>query len=305
MKKLLGTVLLLLCTVAAIGQKLKPALNLAKDGTYSLLIKQTTTTTQTIRQRPLETTLILAAKVSFTVTDVKDTLYTISAKYDSVNLQMDLPNGTLQFSSERVDSANLYSKALAQLKGKSFQFTQSRSGRVIAIDQADENLANVTNNLKADTAQREQTFKQLQASLGDDAFRAIIEKVFLIYPSSAINKTEKWTIGSQIPGEPALALRNFYFIKSVLTADITIQGNGTAVSIARADTAKLNGMPVERSMAGNINSVITINKKTGLPKTAEITQNLKGNIIIADNIKLPGGLVIPIVTNSNLKVNTP
>ncbi|MCC8408851.1 DUF6263 family protein [Mucilaginibacter sp. UR6-1] len=305
MKKLWGTAFLLLFTFLATGQKLRPALNLTKGNTYTLILKQTTTTNQTIRERPLETRLILSAKMSFTVTDVQDTLYTVKAKYDSVSLQMDMPNGNLQFSSEHADTANLYSKVLAKLKALPFRLILTRTGKVAAANEAEKNLTEITNTLQVSAAQREQAFKQLQSSLGGNAIVDLLGKLIYIFPPSTINKTDKWVLTNNVDSEIPLMVHNFYFVKNTTLTDITIRGNGTAQTNLTNDTVQLNGMPVKRNLAGNTTSTITINKRNGWPKTAEVTQNLKGNIIVTDNPKLPGGLAIPVAISTTLTVITP
>ncbi|MCD8741742.1 DUF6263 family protein [Mucilaginibacter roseus] len=292
-------------TCSAFAQKRSIALKLKKDSTYSFVVKQTTTTSQTIRQRSLETRMTLLVRMSFKIADVRKDHYRIYAKYDSINLHMDMPNGNLQYSSENSDTTNIYSQILAAFKNKAFLVRLSRSGQIISADEADQYLSVIAQLTKANAAQREQAFTELQQSIGSNAVVNLLQKVFNVYPEVPVNSNEKWVIDTKSEGEPDLATRNYYVIKNILPKNIIIQGNGTIRSLSPTEPALLNGMPVERNLAGDTYVNISADKVSGWPLKAEVMEKLSGFMIIQDNSKLPGGLAIPVNINNIVTVDIP
>lgn len=298
-------ILLMLLTCFAFAQKRSIALKLKPGATYSFVLKQTTTTSQTIRQRPLETRLILTAGMRFMVSSVTEGYYTLNTTFDSIKLQLELPNGDLQFNTEKQSDSGIYALVLKSLRNSSFNMRLSKTGKIANIESADENLQKAIANIKADTAQRQQALEQLRQSVGSTAITNLLQKIFTVYPEMPVNSGDKWDIKTQSKGEPDLATRNYYIIKNILPKSIIIQGNGTIQSISPTKPALLNGMPVERNLAGDTYVNIITDYISGWPLKAEINEKLSGVTIIIDNPQLPGGLAIPTDINNIVTLSTP
>ncbi|GAA4921987.1 hypothetical protein GCM10023313_27380 [Mucilaginibacter defluvii] len=297
--------LLMLLTCFAFAQKRSIALKLKPGATYSFVIKQTSTTSQTIRQRPLETRLILTAGMRFMVSNVTEGDYTLNTTFDSIKLQLELPNGDLQFNTEKRGDSGIYAVVLKSLKKRPFNIRLSKTGKIMEVEGSDNNLQKAIADTKADTAQRQQALEQLRQSVGSTAITNLLQKIFNIYPEVAVSNNDKWIIQTQNKGEPDIATRNYYMVKTALPKSIVIQGNGTIQSVAPARPALLNGMPVERNLAGDTYVNITTDYISGWPLRAEINEKLNGVIIINDNPQLPGGLAIPININNIVTLSIP
>jgi hypothetical protein len=120
MKKNLILVIAIFILTSVQAQKHKLELNLVKGETYSQNFNSTVLTNQNLNGLNLKINMSIIGKTTYKVVDIKGLVYNMEVKYESLSMKMVLPNGVMEFSSEKKDEKDIFSTLLAELKGKIF-----------------------------------------------------------------------------------------------------------------------------------------------------------------------------------------
>jgi hypothetical protein len=293
----------LLFSYGAVAQKMALQLNLVKGNTYYNISRSAATINQTIQGQAMEINMVIAGKTSFTVTGIRDSLYDMQVKYDSLNLQMQLPNGNLNASTEG-SAADIFSAILAKLKSKPFLLVMSKTGRVQSVSGLEAIFNEIINGFpNVPAEQKAQASNQMMQSFGEKAFKGSIELYTYIFPAGKVAKNEKWVIDSELQSNISAKVHTVYSLKDVTPQHYIIEGIATIGTDDKNASVKLNDMPVKYNLAGTMNTMIQADRKTGWINEATVKQTIKGNTQIMDNPKLPGGMLIPMTITGTTSIS--
>ncbi|RYZ94545.1 MAG: hypothetical protein EOP47_27655 [Sphingobacteriaceae bacterium] len=303
MKKAWLLFFLILSCVTGKAQKISLGLHLTKGATYHLQIASNLKTTQTINGNLLESELSTAVKVSFTVTGIRDSLYDMQVRYDSLNLTLDLPVGTIKASSES-GANNIYAGILSKLKSQPFLVVMTKTGRIVSVNGL---YTLITDAAKTFTnipeEQRAQAMNQVLQSLGEKIFKSNIELCTRIFPPQPVSINDKWVIDSRHEAPVCVNVHALYLLKGITPSGIIIEGNCIIQTADNDARTQLIEMPVSYSLGGNMKLLIKADKTTGWIAEAKITRVIKGNMAIEDNPKLPGGMLIPVNITGDMVIS--
>ncbi|RYZ91909.1 MAG: hypothetical protein EOP47_30860, partial [Sphingobacteriaceae bacterium] len=143
MKKIHLTLIGLLFCFYANAQKVTPQLNLIKGATYSTINKNVSKISQTINGQAMDINMVIEGKVSFNVTGIRDTVYDMQVRYDSLSMKMDLPTGEMKFSSER--GSDPFSTIMGKIKSRSFPVVMSKKGKIISVSGIESLVTEIVN----------------------------------------------------------------------------------------------------------------------------------------------------------------
>jgi hypothetical protein len=219
----------------------------------------------------------------------------MDAKFEKLSMSMQIPQGTMEFSSEKNDVNDIFSTILGAMKNKSFGIIMSKAGKILEVRNVEALWENVINQFDPlPEMQKEQVKAQIMKAYGEDALKGNIEMVTAIYPDKAVNKGDKWTINTNLEsGMSAKMITSYEFTD--LTSDFAlIKGNSTIETADKDAYIESNGMPLKYDLNGTMLSEIKLDKITGWILEAKITQEIKGDAYIKENPQMPNGMKIPM-----------
>jgi len=301
------SVILFLAFVAAIAcckaQKFKPALNLVKDNIYYLSANSNSTITQTISGQQNKINITLNWKMSFKVTVVADSLYSLDASYQSLSVKIEQAAGLVDFDSKRNDPQDKPSMVFAAIINKPLKVEVTKSGKVKSVSDAGKLIRDAIASVpQLDTTQQAQVKALLTQYFEPETLTGYIETGVSIFPAAPVAKDDKWIIDIK-RGTPAKMTFNINYQLTDIVKDLyLVHGEGKLSTDKNASPVQINGMPVKYNLNGSLISDIRLDKTTGWASSIRTTQLMVGDMQIQDNTQLPGGMSIPVSFNTDVTI---
>ena len=115
---------------------------------------------------------------------------------------------------------------------------------------------------------------EMKNSFGEESFKSNIEMAAPAFPEKNVKVGEQWTVNTKVNSGFTLNVNSNYTLKEV-TKDSYILEVVSTISTGD-EFNEMNGMFVKYDLDGTMNSVITVDKKTGWTTTAKVAQKLGG-----------------------------
>ncbi|MBB6612866.1 hypothetical protein H7F15_17625 [Pontibacter sp. Tf4] len=304
MKKLFTLFFSLILSVSVFAQKAGLSLNLQKDQVYKQVTTSKGTIVQDFNGQKLNMVMIMAGTMSYRVKSVSPAGYNMEVSFDNLSMAMQVPQGNVEFNSEKNDPNDIFSTVLNAMKNKPFRVVMSKSGKVTEIDGVDAMWGSTIDQFsQLSDAQKAQIKAQIMKSYGEEAMKGSIETATAIYPEKPVNKGDKWTVSTKLEAGMSANL-NTEFQYAENTADhALLRGTSTIATADKDAYIETNGIPMKYDITGSQVSEIKVDKKTGWILEAKINQNMKGDAHIKDNPQLPGGMTIPMTIESETTIS--
>ncbi len=281
MSKLLNLVLVLLILASCQTEKTDLQLNLEKGKTYHQVTNLKSLIKQNIAGQDINMEMIVQGDMSYTVKSVTENGYEMDVEYNRLNLSMQLPNGTMEFNSEKQD---VFSKILAAMKNKPFQITMTKKGKITDIKNIDQLFGSAFDQFPEIPAnQKAQIKAQLQKAYGKEAFKGNIEMSTAVYPEKPVAKGDSWEIKTNLNSGMSANITTTYTYAENNTDYHLITGNSKIVTANKEAYTKMNGMPTKYDLKGDMTSQIKVDKTSGWIIEAKIKQDIKGDVYIKTN----------------------
>ena len=129
---LLGTI-----TSSVFGQKQNLGFNLKIGQTYNHVMHSSSSIKQEINGQEINIDVTLSGKMAFKVTNLVNTVYSMSVSYEQLAMTMKLPNGEMIFNSEKEDKTDIFSSMLGEIKGKQFLVKMTSIGKIVEVENLD------------------------------------------------------------------------------------------------------------------------------------------------------------------------
>ena len=300
MKSILSLITaIVFCTVGQ-AQRVKPGLNLTMGEVYTQKTVSDIDINETINGQPFIMKMSVDGTMTYKVIAVENSTYDLEVEYKNLTMTMQLPNGTVEFSSEKDDESDIFSTILGSLKDKPFRVKMTDKGKITEVTNIDSLFAHMFDEfpqLSAD--QRQQVQDQVKKAYGEKAFKGNIEMTTAIFPDGKVSEGDHWTIKTKLEAGMAAKMVSDYELKEINDSTYNILGNSTIETADKDAYIETNGMPMRYDLSGTMTSDIIVDRKSGWIITATINQSLKGSAFIKDNPKIPGGMEIPMtMTNA-------
>ena len=304
MQKLFCLVAVFLSTaILCNAQRTELRLNLQKGNVYKQVTNAETTIVQDVGGQKLNITMAIEGTFSFLVTSVTDAGYDMDAKFESLSMSINTPQGSMDFSSERVDSTDVFSLILGSMINKVFKVAMTRSGEITWVGDVEKLWDGAIDQFpELSEIQRNQIKAQLLNAYGEKALKGNIEMVTAVYPDRAVRIGEKWTVNTNLEsGMSAEVTSEYEFTK--MTADHVFLKGASKIETSDKDAyIETNGMPMRYNLKGKMTSEIRADRKTGWIEEARINQEIAGDTQIKDNPQIPGGMTIPMTMTSKISI---
>lgn len=257
--------------------------------------------TQDFAGQTMEITMNVKGKMVYLVKAVTPAGYDLDVRYESMSMEIAMPQATMKFSSENPGETDVLSKVLAAMVNKPFQTQISKTGKVVSIKNVEalftgafEKIANLSD------AQKEQIKSQLNQSYGEKAFASNLEMMFAIFPEKPVKVGDKWTTQGKMKSSISANITNTYQYVEDGADFRKIHGDSKISAEENGEYVVSNGLEMKFDMNGTMISDIKIDKKTGWILEAKITQNITGNASVKPNAQLPDGMSIPMTIKSDI-----
>jgi len=305
MKIALGFLLLLGPFFYCHGQNIKPALQLIKGQTYYLASTGTSLMTQNVNGLENRTAVTLSYRVGFKIIGIKDTIYFIEASYLSVGMTIHTGDTSITMDSRKNDNLDTLSSIATGMVNKPFDITLSASGKVYSVGNLDKIIASLFYKYpQLDSAKKEQLKNRFIQSFGENTLKSGLEMGVAVFPGTPVNKNYQWVKNTSIGSPIKINVKTAYRLVEITNDFYQVHGEGTmtANTDSNSKSAEISGMPARYKLEGTTLTDIKIDKKTGWPMELIIKQLMAGEMEILDNLKLPGGKVIPMMLKAEVTV---
>ncbi|RKD91674.1 DUF6263 family protein [Mangrovibacterium diazotrophicum] len=295
MKKTFLLVVVCLATFALQAQKVDISLNLKKGATYQSKSVSIGEITQEVMGQSIKIDMEITGVMAFTVTNQLDNAFEIDGKYVSLVMNMKMPQTTMTFSSETPDSQDPLSSMLAKMTQRSFQFTLSKKGEVLAVKNLDVLMDSALSEIgDLPAVQKEQLMKQLSDSYGEDAFRGSMGTMLTIFPDHPVAVGDSWKSSLALKSGMTMDVAMTYTFKGEEGGFYLISGEGTMATPEGGSPVVSNGMQMSFEMSGSMVSDLKLDKKTGWVMAGTSEQQMTGKTKVAPTDQLPNGMDIPM-----------
>ncbi len=277
------------------SQKTDLALKLEKGREYKQTTNSKVTVIQEINGQKMNMAMTINGTMTFLVKAVTVDGYDMEAKFAKLSMSMQMPQGLIEFSSEKNDANDIFSTILGVMKDKAFGISMNKTGKVTDVQNIEALWNPAINSFDQLTEiQKEQIKAQIMNAYGEKALKGNIEMVTAIYPESPVDKGDKWTINTKLEsGMSANMVTDYKFTE--LTSDYALIKGKSIIKTADKDSyIETTGMPVKYDLTGSMDSEIKVDINTGWIIEAKINQKIEGDAYIKENPQLPSRVKIPM-----------
>lgn len=298
MKRTFALLLLVGISVSCFAQKTLLRLNLSKDSTYYLNHNVSMTIEQDIQGHKQVISTIIRGKISHKVVSIKDTVYELDVRYQSLAMTLVIGERTfIDVNSDDKDKQDIFSELLSGMLNKPITVFISNSGRVLGIKHPENFYTEMLDKFPQLTEEQKVKFKkQMEDNFGDNALKASYQDAFTMYPVNAIGVNDKWMATNTLNSVIVAIIKTNYIMQAPTDKDFVIHGDATIEKTGpETDYKEVNGIPIKvENITGVSSADYKVDKKTGWIDYARVSKDVKADMDVKDNPKLPGGAIIPM-----------
>ena len=303
MKKILSTFFCCCCcSIILQAQHYTLAMNLEKGKTYIHNNLVSSNIHEVIAGKSMDIITDISCQVAYTVTNLEADIYSIEVRYKSLSMKLGMSDKTIEYSSTKKDSVDEFSSIMNTLIDRPFYIKMNRLGKIIEVKRFDSVFAEMTTQMKGISEAQKQRFRTtLEKSYGENSFRNNFESITALFPEHKVAIGESWIMNSKKEFGYNISenIKTTFTLKEVTAEGYKITGIANMYSDTTKDYADVNGLPCKYNFSGTTQYSFILNKATGWSTQANINTELKGDGIIGDCPKIPGGLTIPMTVTSN------
>lgn len=279
------------------------SLKLEKGKEYKQITNSKTTIIQEVNGQKMNMVMTIKGTMTFLVKDITENGYNMDAKFEELSMSMQMPQGLMEFSSEKNDANDIFSTILGAMKDKAFGITMSKTGKITDVKNVEALWSTAINTFdQLSEMQKEQIKAQIMKAYGGEALKGNIEMVTAIYPDSPVNRGDKWTINTKLESGMSANMTTDYEFAELTSEYALIKGKSTIVTADKDAYIESNGMPMKYDLTGSMDSEIKVDKNTGWIIEATINQKIEGDTYIKENPQLPNGMKIPMTMINDMVI---
>lgn len=304
MRKIFNLVLLTIVWTSCQAQKADLSLNLKEGKEYRQVTNSKATIIQDINGQKMNMVMSIKGGMSYKVVTVNPSDYDLEVKYERLSMIMELPQGKMEFSSDKNNEQDIFSTLLSKMIGNTFNVKMAKNGKILEVKNIESRIESLFEDF---THIPENQLAQLKAQMtkayGAEAFKGNIEMATAIFPDNPVNKGDKWTIKTNLESGMAALMTTEYEFSDLGSDFVLIKGNSVIETEDKDAYIESNGMPMKYDMTGSMISDIKVDKETGWIIEANIKQEIKGDAFIKENPQMPNGMKIPMTMINEMTIN--
>ncbi len=316
MRKIAGTVLIILsllallssCAPMASVETIRLRYNLQRGQTYPLRMNMEQKISQTLmgQEIAIQQTLGLDAHYDIQDVDAQGNM-TAQVTVDTLRYRMESPMGTIEYDSQKPETADPTTQIFSALVGAGFTMKMSPTGDVLEVSGVEEMVEDILERLDTLGTPRDQLMQTLGQWLDEKGLVQITGLNTTIYPDHPVAEGESWSkeTSQRGMGEMALNIHNTWTLRSCQGEVCTIELRSTAQSAAGAAPIEMMGIQISYDIGGNQGGTVQIDRDTGWIIHAELEQNFEGKVAVKGDVQgLPSGMNWPITIKSVITIDS-
>lgn len=301
MKIIFSFLFCVLVCFSCLSQTQRIELNLTKGQTYTQKTVANSTIKQSMNGQEININMTITGQMKYVVTDIVAGVYSMDVSYVNLSMKLVHPGGESILDSEKKDEKDVLSSVFSMMKDKPFQIKMTKLGKVTEVKNVETLYAGMFDKFPNLTAeQKEQMRAKIMQSYGDKAFKGNLEMLSAVFPDHPVAKGDTWNVKTQLEAGMSATLDGVYKLDEITSAEFVVSGSSIFATTNKDVYNEANGMSLKYNLAGTMNSVIKIDKKTGWIIEGKINQNIKGNMEFKANDKMPQGMTIPMEMTSDM-----
>ena len=277
-------------------------LNLEKGNTYFLKINATIHFNGEMNGQKMSINSTMTGITRFKVVKVSDLEYELEANYDSLDLTIKTPMGKMEFSSGNSSQDNdSTSGSLNMIASQRFKVVLLKNGAVSKIENHDTSgfSAILRNFPLPDGIKKMLLMGPFKKSFSSQALKENMEKFTAIFPNKKVSLNESWGSVIQPDSGTDNSIKTSYKLVDYKSGAATIKGHSE--SKASSTQKQGNGFPAIYNLEGESESTIQVNTITGWIKSADIRNELKGQVQLKNPLmKQAKAIPIQIIVNAKI-----
>ncbi|MEJ7560066.1 MAG: DUF6263 family protein [Pedobacter sp.] len=303
MKTYFSIALLALTAFGCKSQSEKITIKLEKGQIYTQTMSLKSSSEQTISGTKTNLTTLSESSSRLEVMDVKDTVYTLKATFETLSTKM-VKDGDTTDNSKAV-AGNPTAEILPKMIGKSYTMLMSNRGRILETKGLDVMFDDLFKNMPAAAdAIRVMMRKSLASAYGDSAIRKSAEMSSAIYAAKAVKEGDSWPVENS-GGNNIMTpkIKGMYTLDKVSSSEYLISNKSTIEVKNNPTPIEMNNMSMKYAVSGTMTSNNKVDRKTGMIMEMKAVQNISGTIILKAP-SLPDEMVMPILAKNEITMTT-
>ena len=257
MKKIINLLFALILITTCYAQKEQLELNLIKGEVYTQKLNSHMSIIQTISGQEAKTEMFLSGITTYKVIEIHNSIYELEVRYESLSMKMILPNGSVEFSSEKNDEKDIFSTLLGLLKDKPFLIKMTKTGKINEVSNIEKIFMGMFDKLpKLTEVQKQQIQNQLMQAYGEKAFKGNLEMCTAIFPDSAVSKGDKWVVQTKLESGMAANMETTYELMEINDSYYRFSGTSKIITADKDAYVQSNGMTLKYDISGTMYSDI-------------------------------------------------
>ena len=286
------------------AKKYKVGLNLEVGATYNHSYDMSAEIDQKIMGMDIEVGTSVSGDMTFTVTDVEDGVYSMEAAFTS--LGMDMTSQFFEMSAHTDDEdPDMFGQVFKAMMNQPFNVKMKRSGKIEEITGLEKMMENTLASFGGlSSADVEQVSAQLEGSFGEAAFKGNIEMVTWIFPEETkVSVGETWTNQVRLQSGMNALMNNTYKLVSANKKTYTIEVSSEIITDDEAMIELPMAGDATIDMKGTMTGTFTVDAKTNWIKSADLKQDMKGNVSVGATDQLPDGMEMEMSFTTYMEVS--
>jgi len=297
------TIIGILVLTFAQAQGTELALRLQKGKAYKQVSNSTVIIDQDINGEKVNLEMMVKSSLSFMVKSIRGNSYNMEVVYESLGLDMKLPQVSMSFDSEKNDEQDIFSTILSEMKNRPFKVKMSKQGKIEEVEEMESIFEAAFQKFsQLPEAKLAQMKGQLIKAFGEESFVGNSQMITAIFPQNAVALGDTWSIDTDFKSGMSARVSSSYTLEKVTRKEIFISGNSKIVSTDKDTYFESNGVSLKYDLTGTMGSEIKIDKSTGWVIEATIGQDIAGDSFIEESLLMPDGMKIPMSMKNKMVI---
>jgi len=274
MKRIAFAVLFLVSGLAIASAQVKLSFNPEKGKKYEYQTEMIQSIKQNVMGQEIPVEIEMSTKYLMEIKDKTSQETTMHLTYEEMAYIISSPMMKMGYDSKNpVENPSeidqMLSKMFDQLIGQSIVVLIAPNGSVKSVTGMDVIGANMANALAGDNQMTAQLGAQMKQQFNDANMNNMFEQSFKFYPDNPVKVGNSWDLeNTMMMNNVNTGSKTKYTLKSV---------NRNIAAIAVEGEIEMNmGAGMEGKVTGTQAGAMTVDAKTGLPLSGEVSQNMKG-----------------------------